>query len=922
MRDPMLDKNFLRELDHYKHKFIWVKLIALNWKEEQTEEITGIITTGSINVDGDSRVRRTCNLSLVAKDVNINNFYWSLNTKFKVEIGLENWINPEFPDIIWFKQGVYIISSFSCNQGTNNYTISIQGKDKMSMLNGDIGGVVPYPWDFGKIDITNEDGTITREYYPIKEIILHAVHEYAQEGWQNIIVNDLDDYGLELLEYDGLSPLYYIISSPDSGDNSREVENMTLNGDMPCWVREDSWENGKRKIGTSYLVTTISQVEDVSFTADTGATGALCYEKLMEKLDPSGNVTETKEYLKAYVALEEPVAGETPNLYTIAKITRDNGMQVCGYRICDIVYPYELAASPGDTIISVFDKLVEMLGNFEYFYDVNGRFIFQKKRTYLDVSYNNIINEHSINDSVWADSKELVSQFSYVFNKDELISSVQNSPNLANLKNDYSLWGRRKSGETDIPIHMRYAIDHKPKFYKVIGHHIKRDIEGNALDEEGNIIPLNEDGTKIKEGYSYFYDDVGDVYVTEEGIEEWVRLREEFNKNNPNNKQVVTDISEAGENIFIVDWREIIFQMANDYRRHYRSNNFLTMVRDNNKYSDYDSFYPKGYTGYEEYYVDFEMNLSQGVLAYWRELYNPKAINEEGLTVSGYYTKKGDFITSTTEWNTNINTLIDEIKLLEKTLQQDVIDASGSITQSMIDAMNVQLENKRTELNEIAYGLNDVVLYDGSLYKSLIDNNTTEPTTNNNKWEKLDLFYMTYNADGWNPDILNNPEMLNFWFDFLDTTGNLNKYSVQNIGQRTKAANDDKIKAIYYRETPNVIFYTSDKEKTDQIKHNWVKPGYCHLHIPAGLMGLFSISSRGKNAMDVVEEYLYSYTYPASAVTISTVPIYYLIPNTLIYLDDPETGAVGAYIMTKFSLQLGANGSMNINAIETATRIY
>ena len=916
MKDPMLDKIFLRELDHYSHKFIWVKLIALNWQEEQTEEITGIITSGSINVDGDSRVRRTCNLSLVAKDVNINNFYWSLNTKFKVEVGLENWINSEFPDIIWFKQGIYIISSFNCNQGTNNYTINIQGKDKMSMLNGDIGGVVPYPWDFGKINITNEDGTITTEYYPIKEIILHAVHEYAQEGWQNIIVNDLDDYGLELLEYDGLSPLYYIIKNPDSGDNSREVENMTLNGDMPCYVRLDSWENGKRKIGSQLYPTIISQLENIPESVHSSAAGALCYEKLMEELDPSGNVTETKEYLRAFVSFDDP-----EKWYTIAKITRDNGMQVCGYRISDIIYPYDLMASPGDTVISVFDKLVEMLGNFEYFYDIDGRFIFQKKRTYLDVSYNNIINEHSISDSVWVDNKELVSQFSYVFNKDELISSIQNSPNLTNLKNDYSLWGRRKSGETDIPIHMRYAIDHKPKFYKVIGHHIKRDIEGNALDENGNKIPLDKDGKKIAEGYSYVYDDIGDIYITKDGIEEWTKLREEYNKNHPDD-QLVVDIFTENENVFIVDWREIIFQMANDYRKHYRSNDFLIMIRDNNKYSPYDSFYPKGYTGYEEYYIDFEMNLSQGVLAYWRELYNPKAINEESLTISGYYTEKGDFITGTEVWNTNINTLIDRIKVLEKALQQDVIDASGSITQDVIDTMNAELTDKQTELNEIAYKLNDVVAYEDLLYKSLSDNNTTEPTTNNNKWEKLSLFCVTYNSDGWNPDILNNPEMLNFWFDFLDTTGNLNKYSVHNIGQRTKATNDDKIKAIYYRETPNVIFYTSDKEKTDQIKHNWVKPGYCHLHIPAGLMGLFNMSARGKNAMDVVEDYLYSYTYPASSVTISTVPIYYLIPNTLIYLDDPETGVVGSYIMTKFSLQLGANGSMNINAVETATRIY
>jgi len=40
--------------------------------------------------------------------------------------------------------------------------------------------------------------------------------------------------------------------------------------------------------------------------------------------------------------------------------------------------------------------------------------------------------------------------------------SVQNSPDLSNIKNDYSLWGSRDVGEVSVPIHARYAIDHKP----------------------------------------------------------------------------------------------------------------------------------------------------------------------------------------------------------------------------------------------------------------------------------------------------------------------------------------------------------------------------------------------------------------------------------------------------------------------------
>jgi hypothetical protein len=66
-----------------------------------TEEITGRVTSGgSINVDGTSAVRRSCSLTMVAKDVNINDFYWGLHSKFQLFIGLTNKINPNYPDII------------------------------------------------------------------------------------------------------------------------------------------------------------------------------------------------------------------------------------------------------------------------------------------------------------------------------------------------------------------------------------------------------------------------------------------------------------------------------------------------------------------------------------------------------------------------------------------------------------------------------------------------------------------------------------------------------------------------------------------------------------------------------------------------------------------------------------------------------
>jgi hypothetical protein len=76
-------------------------------------------------VDGASAVRRTCSLTIAAPDFNYNDYYWGLNTKFKLEIGLENYVDTSYPDIIWFPQGVYLITTFNTTRNTKSFNISI-----------------------------------------------------------------------------------------------------------------------------------------------------------------------------------------------------------------------------------------------------------------------------------------------------------------------------------------------------------------------------------------------------------------------------------------------------------------------------------------------------------------------------------------------------------------------------------------------------------------------------------------------------------------------------------------------------------------------------------------------------------------------------------------------------------------------------
>jgi hypothetical protein len=101
--NPLYDKDFLYKLSHEKEREVYVRITSLTQDEKPLEYIEGKATAGSVNIDGNSAVRRSCQLTLVAKDVNINDFYWGLNTKFKLEVGLLNKYNKVYPNIIWFK---------------------------------------------------------------------------------------------------------------------------------------------------------------------------------------------------------------------------------------------------------------------------------------------------------------------------------------------------------------------------------------------------------------------------------------------------------------------------------------------------------------------------------------------------------------------------------------------------------------------------------------------------------------------------------------------------------------------------------------------------------------------------------------------------------------------------------------------------
>ena len=706
MNNPIQDKVFLNQLFTSQEREIYARITTLTFDEFPIEYIEGKVTDGSINIDGASAVRRTCSINMVAEEVNINEFYWGLKNKFKLEVGLKNYINPLYPDIIWFKQGVFVITQFNTTQSVNKWQIKIQGKDKMCLLNGDVSGNLPANVDFAYeeyYDVNTQKTTFNK--VPIKTIINRALIEFGRELPQNIFINNLDEAGLELLEYKGTEPLYIFKDLQTEEFKQISVKNITCYYKLKSELTQEEYDlipekynflkeiYFKNNIGI-YLFSEESANENEEYLNYLNEDGwfkgsiddsfNIVYDDLLDDSEFEGNQIPTQIRFNLNVAFKD-------KRYTISKFEVGD---IPGYRMRELTFDNELTAKAGESITSVLDKIKNKFTNFEYFYDIDGKFIFQKKQEYLSTYWDSDDAENNLLKINLNDNEEIL----FNFTDSKLISSFANTPKITELKNDYTVWGTRDK----TTMHMRYAIDTKPTEYtpiRVLKEEelvLIKDASGNILKEKQKfkyydapeVEPYNDLGLKTWKYGQQFVDyailSQGDSGITEndltlirkilvlsdiglERVTYWLNkfkkeelygapifrfhgtktdLNEAFLELNehsdingnkisisivplednteqwtiiypyvaayPYKTEDVYDINENGEKSLIhykVDWRELIYQMALDYRKLNYTDNYFYYLKENNPWIINEK------TGYEQYYIDIE--------GFWRLLYNP-----------------------------------------------------------------------------------------------------------------------------------------------------------------------------------------------------------------------------------------------------------------------------------------------------------
>ena len=356
------DLDFLTALDKMSIHVKYAKIILLSFDEKPIREIQGNITSGSVSVNGSSAVRRTITLSMLANEGNSNleniDNEISVNKKVSVLIGYK-----KYGDIIWFPCGMFILSSANISRNTSGWNISISGKDKMCMLNGNVGGTLPASITFNERWIMYDDNTIEIEYPTISQIIFEAVNHWGGEIAENIIITDIDEEIKMLVRYQGDSPIYFS-----------------------------------------------NNYESLSFS-------------------PSSDF---------------------PHVYSYG--------DDAGYKMTPFTYPGELVLKAGDTVVTLLDKIKNLLGNYEYFYTIDGKFVFQQIKNYLNTG--SPLTELTEDDYVRSYDNM---KFLYSITDLDTTTTITRQPKFDNIKNDFYVWGKRETVTgTEIDIRYHLAIDRKP----------------------------------------------------------------------------------------------------------------------------------------------------------------------------------------------------------------------------------------------------------------------------------------------------------------------------------------------------------------------------------------------------------------------------------------------------------------------------
>lgn len=223
MRTKKYPTDFYEELYEQQVRRVHSVIELLSWDENILDTIQGIVTSGTIGVDGTSNSRRSLNLSMsnIDRDGRKISEQLNYNKKVKVFIGLENMTRRfEEDDIIWFNMGTYILSEPSLSHGVDQLSFSVSAYDKMAMLNGVLGGKLTAPVSFTQMV---DEKVVSLTW---REIFYNAATLIGGEDPSKVVVDSVPDYIKEytqVKQVGGLKDKFIHVDADSSVEGERII---------------------------------------------------------------------------------------------------------------------------------------------------------------------------------------------------------------------------------------------------------------------------------------------------------------------------------------------------------------------------------------------------------------------------------------------------------------------------------------------------------------------------------------------------------------------------------------------------------------------------------------------------------------------------------------------------------------------------
>lgn len=442
------NREFLDELFLNRDRELFIKINLLTWNELKIKEIQGLVSTGSLSVDGNSPIRRTINVTLVldpdtyllpevANEITISK-------KISILIGLKNnTYYGMFPDltteetrilsepIIWFNLGVFVPTDVSLSHSIEDSSVSVSAQDKMVLLNGDIAGELGYDIDFVN--------TITNENLPYQTIIKDSVSYFGGIDESKVVVLDVPYYAESLTRVPLEDFTFY-------GDGqSSDPQNGIY------YVGTQAASSASIEIGKTVVQIFTNQFGEGLLSADSTVSVVLDNGiQLSKPILGSGNFTF---YISPAVTLySTPVNSygqRTFNISTAAPIT--SGTALSPPIDPGAILPLQVVLSPKnkdtkievsstDTVNTILERVKsDLLGEYEYFFDIDGNFIFQFKKN-LESNLSNISLFQNDGGNKYLANFDFI-PYIYNFSDKEIVSSYSNAPNWKGVKNDFYVYG-------------------------------------------------------------------------------------------------------------------------------------------------------------------------------------------------------------------------------------------------------------------------------------------------------------------------------------------------------------------------------------------------------------------------------------------------------------------------------------------------